>query len=240
MNAFNFSDIHALKDRLAVLRGIKAQAISEIGSLMLARGGQLTDPDDAFLFEQWSILSRSADAEADDVIAKLAEVEARWSKQSRLDASRALESAGIVASAYQVAQKRPDHLRKCLSCRNRFNPESDETLCHVHREKKPSSPRRPYQGWPEKLPVKNTDKVIAPSPKEPDHKPWREWPSCVEDVEPVVPVRAISDDDNDSDHIIADTVEKRAKAIMAWAPPWARRARYQRARRYEGFTAGDR
>jgi hypothetical protein len=251
------NDIVAMRDRLAVLRGIQAQAISEIGSLMLARGGQLTDPDDAFLFEQWSILAKSAETEANglsDIIrASDVAIEAKWRKLEAL--------AADVREANQREQQRLDARRRKMSgrpkcahlhangsrCGHTVSLSSGETLCHNHRDRSARDrPRQPYEGWPDRpVPVAKSVPGVAETPecerKHPDAtKPWREWPSIVEDVEPVVPVRAISDNDHDSDHIIADTVEKRAKAIMAWAPPWARRARYTRLRRYEGFTAGDR
>jgi hypothetical protein len=206
---------------------------------MFERGGQLTEPDDRFIFEQWALLSQSAKAEAAGIVGeidRLIELLAATrdyvlKNQQRREALRQIRNEQLTQCAKTIGAWR---------CGNRFDGLGGESFCHIHRKREDPAHRQPYEGWPTKTKAQPT---TTPSPScgsspprqswSSDHTSWRMWRSSVEEIEPVVPVRSIRDDDEHSDHMLAETVERRARAIMSWAP-WARRARH-RSRRYEGF-----
>lgn len=65
---------------------------------------------------------------------------------------------------------------------------------------------------------------------------WRDWGSVIENhVALAVPIIEVEEIEKTESHTLEAETDKRARAILAWAP-WARRRRY--SRRYEGFDPG--
>lgn len=211
------SDFHLQAAKTTVvLRQRRVEAISAAEQMALVAAERQTTfaPDEAIQFDALMESVKVIDGEIQRLIEHVTFYYARESQQNQ--------------SPYHPHHK-CRHEGRDGSC---WNDARKSGLCWKHDPAYVSPIRVARQTKPE------TVMVLVPPQKRNvgvAHRRWRDWQGSVADnIVPVVEIRPLRDDDTESQHLLVDDIERKARTMLTHAP-WSRRT-WKRSRRYEGFA----